>query len=314
MSTQDYLVYKRKGINNMIILERITKNNIEPLVSDFFKRYAIPENFFGHFSIIQTILNQDGKELFLVKDTENNKEFLALEKQNNYRFFFREPSIDFIKNFVQEFKPRYISANILFKPSRSNTCSIAREEIVLDIEKILSMCHSSFRKDYSRAIRLNPKLSIKPFSYKDDVAGILTFLDEWRHSRSEKLNRFAYIENDLNFLVNYGRNNFVKGVIIRDGDKVIAYSLYVPYKENSCVSCYSKVLRGYEKLGVLLTVEKCKYMKEDSFSFMYLGGINNDFKKSLLWAGKTIELYAGELYTFSGMEFRDREAYLSQFF
>lgn len=156
----------------------------------------------------------------------------------------------------------------------------------------MNLDNHDFRKEYHRAQRKNPVFSILPYSYERDVAGIIRFLEEWRHGRSEDQNQIARIENDLNFMAVFGTHPDTRGVVIRDGEKVIAYSIFAPYFKDACIGLFGKVLRGYENLGVVLTVEKCKEMHRLGFKYAYLANMKNDFKRGLLWAGKEIEVYS----------------------
>jgi hypothetical protein len=124
------------------------------------------------------------------------------------------------------------------------------------------------------------------------VRWVIRFLEEWRHGRSEDQNQIARIENDLNFMAVFGTHPDTRGVVIRDGEKVIAYSIFAPYFKDACIGLFGKVLRGYENLGVVLTVEKCKEMHRLGFKYAYLANMKNDFKRGLLWAGKEIEVYS----------------------
>ena len=298
----------------MLNFERITKLNIEEKLKIFSERNTIPLNFFGHFAIIQSILNQTANQLFWVTDLNSDEIAFIVADYSDYRFMFKEPSDIFLEKFIEEKKPHYISANILPNPSSKNICNAEQEELIVDIDKILSLSDKSFRKDYNQSVKNNPTFKITDFDYKRDVADLLIFLDEWRYSRTDEQNQFARIESDLNFLVNYGHNKDIFGVIIRDVEKIIAYCIFAPYTKNTCTSFFSKILRGYKNLGTFLTVEKCKSMKESGFSEYYIGSINNDFKKSLIWASKTIKMYHAELYSMEDIKFKNRERFLTSFF
>jgi hypothetical protein len=96
----------------------------------------------------------------------------------------------------------------------------------------------------------------------------------------------------------------VHGVVIRHEEKVIGYCLYSDYFSNVCTGVFSKVLRGYENLGAVLTFEKCKSMLEKGFDFAYVANFNNDFKKSLAsWAGKETVIYSERIYKDENMTF-----------
>jgi hypothetical protein len=282
-------------------LSRITKETAENIVRSLnFEK----DLFFTHHIPLNSILNFSDRELYLAKNKEESHIVLYKKLRNEYRFLFSQPSNVFLVEFKDKHTSEYIGCNFLSSKVDKEIVGM-EQEVILDIEKILSMDNAGFRKKYNRAMRLNPQFDISEYSYKNDLEGIIEFLESWKWTRSEFLNQFAHIENDKNFLKEYGSQPYVKGVIIRLENKVIAYCLYIPYyKKDICLSMYSKVLRGYENLGVVLTVEKCKSMKKAGFEAAFLGSINNDFKRSVVWAGKIIETKSCELYRSPEVKFR----------
>ncbi|HRH30688.1 MAG TPA: hypothetical protein PK886_01295 [Candidatus Paceibacterota bacterium] len=290
----------------MINFERVTKFNIEEKIQILGQNFLDKGQFFGSVVVLETFLNRNNKELYIASDTKNNYLVLFKVLKNEYRFLFSEPNEDFLNKFKEQFDPRYIGVNLLNNKSKNNICGID-QELTLDVDKIISSEDAGFRKDLNRSFKYNQNIVVSKYSYEKDIGDLLKFLEEWRFARSDDANKYAFIENDLSFLVGYGGESYVKGVIIRDNskNKIIGYCLFIPQTKDLCISVYSKVLRGYENLGVLLTFEKCKYVKEEGYKKLNLGSINNDFKKSLEWAGNLKEVFSTEIYRFSQMKFKN---------
>lgn len=287
----------------MIFLERITKLTLKDKLVEIEKQYTLTKGFFGEYRVMHTFLNLNGPQLFFVYS--EHEKYIAVFKQNKkeYRFLFKKPSDEFIKEFMEQEKPRYLAVNLLSERTGAEVW-VEEKELILDVKKVINMEDHDFRKDYRRAMRKNPQFTISDFNYEEDTASILEFLENWRYGRSEEQNSMAMIENDLNFITTFGRDAFVYGVVIRHEEKIVGYCLYSHYFSNMCTGLFSKILRGYENLGVVLTFEKCKSMLEKGFDFAYVANLNNDFKKSLAsWAGEEITIYSERIHKDDGMTF-----------
>lgn len=286
----------------MITSERITKSNIRERAERVSERDGAARCFFGNFAVMHNFLNLNGTELHVIGN--GKEEYLAVYKpsKKEYRFLFASPSQEFVSELLAERKCRYLASNFLAERTGKEFW-IEESEMILDVDSVLRMEDHDFRKQYRRANRKNPPFEISSYEYGNDLADIVAFLETWRWSRTPEQNDIAIIENDLNFLASFGRDAFTRGVVIRHEDRIVAFCLYVGYFGGACTSVSSKILRGYESLGVVLTVEKCRAMKADGFNTAYLANMNNDFKKSLHWAGRTIALYAERIHKDEGMSF-----------
>ncbi len=286
----------------MITIERLTKSNSKEKLADIAKAHDITRCFFGNPYVMHSFLNLNGP--FLCTISNGTETYLIVHKKmkNEYRFLFTTPRKEFVDELVKDEHARYIATNFL--PERTGAeFWMDEEEMILDVDSIIGLGDHDFRKEYHRAMRKNPVFEISKYEPKRDIGDLVGFLEEWRWGRTDEQNDIAAIENDLNFLASWGKEVTTKGVVIRHEGHVIAYCLYVPYFDKTCTSVFSKILRGYESLGVVLTVEKCKAMKADGFDFAYLANLNNDFKKSLKWAGTTFTLYAERVYKDESMTF-----------
>ncbi len=296
----------------MITLERLSKLTLKDKLVELSALYPITKGFFGVFSTMHVFLNLNGPGLFFASN--DNEKYIVVFKSNKkeYRFLFKKPSDEFIKEFMEQEQPRYLATNMLNERTGAEIW-MEEKELVLDLEKLVSLADHDFRKDYNRAMRKNPPFEILPYHYHRDTADLLVFLETWRNGRTPEKNAIAAIENDLNFLTVFGREDFVYGVVIRHEGNIIAYCLYSDYLPEVCTGLFSKVLRGYENLGVVLTFEKCKSMMSNGFKFSYIANFNNDFKKSLAsWAGEEIAIYAERIYKDEGMTFASTpERYLN---
>lgn len=288
----------------MITFERVTKANIQEKIAEIEKHYSITRCFFGNPFVMHVFLNLNGPEVFVAKNETEIYLIVMKRMKAEYRFLGKAPSEAFVEELKAQERVRYITTNLISELTGQEVW-LDEEEIVLDVEKVLALADHDFRKQYRQAEKKNPQFDISSYDGEKDNSDVLVFLESWRNGRTEELNAIAMIENDLNFLASYGRDPKVKGVVIRHEGRVIAYCLYVPYFENVCTSVFSKILRGYENLGVVLTVEKCKAMKQDGFSHAYLANANNGFKKSLGWAGEKISVYAERVYKDEGMTFNN---------
>jgi hypothetical protein len=301
LSERAFLWY---NIFTMITLERITKLNLQEKLEEVSKLYEIRRAFFANFYTMHVFLNLNGPELYLISN--ENEKYISIYKSNKkeYRFLFKIPSEHFINEFMEQEKPRYLASNMLTVCAGKDVCS-EEGELVLDVERVINLADHDFRKDYRRALKKNPEFEISEYNYKNDIADILEFLESWRYGRDEEKNNIAVVENDINFFTTFGRDVHVYGVVIRHENRVIAYSLYSSYFDQTCTGIFSKVLRGYTNLGTVMTFEKCKSMLKNGFKYAYVANFNNDFKKSLAsWAGEQITVYAERIHQDESMVFR----------
>lgn len=286
----------------MITLERITKATIKDRLAEVAKLYPIAKCFFAHPLIMHSFLNVNGPELWLASN--ETEKYIVVSKMTRieYRFLFKKPSEAFIKELQEQSRATYLATNLLTE-RMGREFWLGEDEIIFDVEKILAMGDHDFRKQYNRALRKNPTFEVSRFDYDNDLPDLLVFLDTWRMYKVEQQKIFADIEKDMNFLASFGREDFVKGIVIRHAGRIISYCIYAHYFDSTCTSIFSKSLRGYENLGAFQTIEKCKAMKEDGFTHAYAANIVNEFKKSLHWAGEVITIYAERDYKDEGLRF-----------
>ena len=276
---------------------RLDKYELEKFLPKFFSDNKVQASFFSSFYPLHTFLNYGSNQLKSLNF--NGKDYLLLHKleKKEYRFLFINPEKGLFEEFEKEFFPRYVGLNLLQAESdlkvKSNT-----DEILVEVSKIASLEDKKIKHDYNLAKKHNPDLLVESYVYDKHIGRILEFLENWRYTRTDKQNSYARVENDLQFFTSFGRAEKTKGIVILDKEKIIGYSIFTSHdlEKSSCISLFSKVLRGYKYLGMFLAVEKAREMKKEGYNTAYLGSVNNDFKKHFFSLGEKLMLYSAELY------------------
>lgn len=275
-------------------------NEIEKFFFSFCTKNKIPPSFFTSSLILDTYYNKSKFKLGIINYKNEDYLFFTKLHRKEYRFLFKEPTPKLVELINKKHNLDYIaSAFVLGKDFKHTESDIifCEEEVVLNLKNLLSEKNSVY-KDYVKSAKKNKNLKVEKYNYSLHIDDLLKFIEKWKSTRSDDQNKYANTTNDLIFLSTFGADEKVKGVIIKDGENIIAYNLYTLNDLNNkeCISAFSKVLRGYDNLGLILKIECIKSMLENSFEKVNIGDINNDFKKRLATHGEIIKLYAKKLY------------------
>lgn len=290
----------------------LTEQRFLEITEDWKGRGIAPISFFFSFPILDMLFNHRSFELFEIEWKGELYVLYHKKKKNEFRFLFREPTQELVDHLLQTTGTTYVAANVLPSEPTRHAVSNCSDELIVDIDRVVALETKKVRHDYRRAIAKHPELRVSPYSPEHQDA-IKVFLAAWRETRTPEQNQFALTENDLRFLEIYGNSETTHGVTIWDGDRIVAYALFIPtdYDKTICISAFSKILRGYPDLGMFLAVEKYRAMQTRGFKRALLGSINNDFKKHFIPLGTLLSTYGAQLYAEPGMRFRvSAEGYL----
>lgn len=275
-------------------MEVIKLDNHEKIVKAL-KFLKVTFTTFYSPEILNTFFNKPGFNLYSVSIKNNTFFFIQKDKTKEVRFLFAVPPNDVIDLIKINFNAPYIACNeLLVDPGDPN--EIVDKEVIIRLEEYVELKDSKIRKQYNRALRENKNLIFKSFDEvsKDDLE---IFWQTWAQQKALANEKFKdKTANDRNFLNLYSNNKDYFGVAAYDNNKLIAYSICIPFNKDSCLSGFNKALRGYTNLGLQISYEKAKVAFQKGFKYMNIGSINNDFKKQFLPFSDTQMLYAIEIW------------------
>lgn len=288
---------------NSIDIKKISTGNVHGILQGFLlKREFIPVFFFSPYTL-NTWLTHAGKSLYIA--TMGKEEVLLVHKEenNNIRILFDYPSKEMVDALKKSFSPKFIAVNECLTPPNLDKY-LTSQEVEINLLSIASLSDKGIRKKYNQFKRKHPELSFRPF-VPDYIESIKFFMEKWNTTRSEDKNKFAKTENDLHFLELYKNDPGLTGGVVFDKDHIVSVSLCVPSLDGKLLAVINKVLRGYSELGVFTYVERARYLITKGYSQVYIGAINNEFKKQFIKDAIIINIYCYEIYKISDLEIAD---------
>jgi hypothetical protein len=262
-------------------------------IAQVFTKQIFPRMFFTQPQILHTFLNKEGFELHVVEHVNKQYFFVRKLHTGELRCLFEVFPDEVIARVKETFDPPYISYNLLAENPHQEHQHEERE-LVVDIEKYLSLDHKRLRKHYKQAITKNTNVAFRDFKSipKKDLE---QFWQAWTAERSTREKFVDRTLHDARFLDMYIDTEFF-GTAAYDGEKLVAYSIGVHHSTGYCLSAFNKSLRIYTNLGLQISYEKAKKAKVLGYTHMNLAWIQNDFKKQFIPVGNLLPLYAFELW------------------
>ncbi|MEI8061735.1 MAG: hypothetical protein WCG97_00355 [bacterium] len=279
----------------MFEIQKIQPEESHAVIDSFLKsRKFVPIFFYSPYTI-NTWLNHQNKSLYVATLDHERVFMIHKEVTNEVRFLFSEPSDQMCTEIKAHFKPQFISANELGEASHPVELYTSYNELMIDVTKVANLEDPEVSKDYKKCQLRHPDLKVVKYTV-NEMESIKTFLNEWSHTRSAEMNKRAKIENDLRFFSLYMNALELKGLLIKDADKVIAISFFIPSLDGKVIGVINKCLRGYTQLGVYTFVERAKMMLSLGYTEAYIGAINNDFKKRFINSAVIHKTLAREIF------------------
>jgi hypothetical protein len=110
----------------MITLERITKFNIQEKLAEAIPFDQMTRGFFGHYMTLGTFANLNGPELYLASNEKEKYIVLWKRMKREYRFLFRSPSQEFFDEFMDQYDPLFVAANLLPSPGTKENIRVKK--------------------------------------------------------------------------------------------------------------------------------------------------------------------------------------------
>lgn len=277
----------------MLNIQKIPEHNAHEIIEEYLKRLPFSPIFFFSAYTLNTWLNHMGKTMYWVEYGGEKALVLYRERHHDVRFLFYHPTTELTEELKKHFDSNYIAANDVYntniEPNTENS------ELLTSIPPIANLEDSKIRKDYNAFLKKHPTFVFKKYAHdmKDDA---FKFLDAWKLTRSELFNQYEKTVNDKHFLDLYSDNPNIGGGIVYDGETPVAITFFVPSMDGKVIGLVNKSLRGYTQLGAFVFVQRAKLAQERGYTEMYLGPINNDFKKRFLPYSKLLPTEAKLIY------------------
>ncbi len=265
-------------------------------IANIVQKKNLPLSFFASPHMLHTFFNNRGFDLWCVSYQEND--YIVVRKidrefgNNEIRLLFEifpEEVVDFLK---KKFDPPFIAYNELFMDPRKEN-QIEGVDVIVDLSKYVHLEDKNIRKHYRQAVRRNANLMFKDFD-KEALEKLPAFWEQWLKDRADRPFAADRTHNDARFFNEYTLDQYF-GIAVYDGEKLVGYSIGVGVTATGCISAFNKCLRGYTNLGLQLSYEKARQVFEKGFTYMSIGGINNDFKKQFLHIAHQDPYYGFEL-------------------
>jgi hypothetical protein len=294
----------------MLNLQKVLESEADFILGKFLNSmHFLPIFFYSPYTLNTWLMHQE-RSLYIASLGEESVLILHKEKNNDIRFLFSEPGELLLEAVSKYFNPRYIAFNDIFV-KKEFTEATEDKELTVDIGSIVSLRDGKVRSDYKKCLKRHPDFTIERYQ-QEDREEVGMFLEEWAHSRSEEKNKFAKIENDNRFIDIYGSREEVLGIVIKDGKRIIAISFACPSQDGQMIGVINKCLRGYTQLGMFVFMERAKLVHSFGFDKLYLGSINNDFKKKFITSGNLEKTFSREVFREEG--FITQGSYLTRLF
>lgn len=281
-------------------------NNLQAFL---LRQKFLPFFFFSPFTL-NTYLTHNGKNLHIVNHEGQEALIVSREKPKEVRFFFNNPSVSMKEAVFEYFKPVFMSVNETDIIAKKFTI-VNRPEAEIFLDPIANLSDKNIRKKYNQCKRSHPNLRFENYNPKD-IEKIKKFIQKWNAYNINKSDKFIDTKNDLHFFKLYNYNPDVLGGVVMDDNEIVSISFSVPSLDGNLVSVINKCLRGYTELGVFTYVERSKFLCDKGFSRVYIGLVNNDFKKKFLQNASLYSVYSYEIYKASN--FKSSEGHLLNFF
>lgn len=278
----------------MLNILKIEGNNAHKTLQEFLSRQKFLPIFFFSPHTLNTYLTHNGKNLHIATYEEQEALIMTREKPKEIRFFFNNPSIAMKEAIFEQFKPVYVAVNEL-ATSPKEVVALNKQEVELFLPPIASLSDKNIRKKYNQCKRKHSNLRFEQYDSKY-VEKIKLFIEKWNNTLNEKSDKFVNAKNDLHFFELYNYNPEIIGGAVMDGNDIVGISFAVPSLDGSLISVINKCLRGYTELGVFTYVERSRFFCNKGFERVYIGSINNDFKKHFLQDAIFHNVYSYELY------------------
>jgi len=295
----------------MFIIHKISEIDAGTTLTQFLiSRRFLPLFFYSPYTLTTWLMHQN-KSLYLAQLYDEKALILHKEKNNDVRFLFTDPSEALLKEVLNHFNPNYIAFNQVVTPQMHESTDVEDCELSTDLNLVVNQNNKEIWNAYNKCIKRHPELTV--CQYKEtDKDSVRIFLEEWSHSRSEEKNKYAKIENDNHFLDTYGNNEEIMGIVVKDGQKIVAISFACPSLDQQAIGVINKCLRGYVQLGIFTFVQRAKLMQSRGFTKCYIGSINNDFKKKFIHLGNLQSSFSRKI--FNEKDFTSHDFYLSRLF
>lgn len=288
----------------MLSITRIGQEDAHSELEEYLRGEEFLPLFFYSPYTLNTWLTHSGKALFFAELKGEKLIFVYKKSLNEIRFIFKEPSREMLDAIKNEYNPNYVGINEMGKPPQENIYFVQGEDIFLPLEHIVQLKDKDIRRKYKKCIRTHPQIKFERYSEEHEEK-INEFITEWSTVRTDTQNKNAKTENDFRFLELYKNDQNILGGVVVDQEKIIAISFATPGLDENWVGPISKTLRGYTQLGVFTFVERAKLLYENGVTGLYVGAINNEFKKQFLKDAVINPVYAGELFKNPKKDFPD---------
>jgi len=271
----------------------ITRLDTHSKIVDAVRSAKLPFIFFATPEMLNTFFNKKNFALYAISEGTNTYLFVQKEHTKELRLLFADFPESAIAQLRETFNPPYIAYNELAQnPEKEH--QVVATEVVVDLEKYISLADKTIRKQYHQAQKYN-HLTFKEFK-NIPRSDIEQFLNDWAQMKQTQHPLFSYtLENDRNFFDKYTEDDFW-GIAVYDDKKLVGYSIAIAIGTQNCVSAFNKCLRGYRNLGLQISIEKARMAYKKGYTHMNIGTINNDFKKHLLPIATTHHLYSYEFW------------------
>ena len=294
----------------MSSIVKIEGNNAHNNLQLFLSRQKFLPIFFFSPYTLNTYLAHNGKNLYIIDYKGEETLIMVKEKPKEVRFLFNNPSVHMKEKVFEHFRPIYAAVNeVIDMPKEA--AAINMPEIELFLPPIANLAYKDIRKKYNQCKRKHPNLCFEQYDSRD-VEKIRLFVEKWNIARGEKTEKFVNSKNDLHFFELYNYNPEIIGGVVMDGNEIVSISFSVPGLNGSLISAINKCLRGYTELGVFTYVERARFLCDKGFNRVYIGPVNNDFKKQFLQNAIFHDVYSYELHKASN--FKSSEWHLLNFF
>lgn len=294
----------------ILTIVKIEGNNAHNNLQDFLLRQQFLPSFFFSPYTLNTYFTNNGKNLYIATQDEQETLIMSREKPKEIRFFFTNPPITIKEAIFDYFKPIYSAVNEVINPPKE-VFALNRLEVKLFLPLIADLSDKNIRKEYNQCKRKHPNLRFEQYN-PEHIKKIRLFIEKWNIARIEKTNKFMNTENDLHFFKLYNYNPGVIGGVVMDGNDIIGISFAVPSLNGGLISVINKSLRGYTELGVFIYVERARFLCDKGFNRVHIGSVSNDFKKQFLREAIFHDIYSYELYKASN--FKSSEWHLLNLF
>lgn len=246
---------------------------------------------------LDMLFNNVGFELWSVEHEEEL--YIFVEKvnrklwQGEIRLLFKIFPDELIEKLKAEFDSPFIAYNeLLINPEKENQA--IDEELIVDLEKYVSLENKNIRKHYKQAVKYNTGLVFKDFK-NISMEHLRIFWSQWVSQRASRPFAADRTHNDARFFENYKDNEYF-GIGVYDKDLLVGYSVGVKFDEIRCLSFFNKCLRGYRNLGLQVSYLKAQQALDLGFKFMALGATNNEFKKQFTPISSKQYIYGYEIF------------------